>query len=348
MPSSKKFATKLLAHKPSISDETHGDSGNTSSGVTSNQSGYSGDSRSTKTNTIGNVSSKINTSTTRINQSKNFCYIHQYANSNTRFVFLMTGNCNKDNTIAIQNSKGMERNNDSDGNSNARTGSSGQGFTTSDQAGTDTDTDTDTSTASSFFSTQSKENSDLEIHAVSLGWRRPTPFHPPGWKLIVRPRPGTTLHPLDPRGRTPMPLHQRIDPRLKPKCRKIPLLIPLERTKKRNRQEMDNNPREYANMPIRAPKAERMSTHERMNVRSQARTMPTNLLTDIMTSFDKLHGSEAHKEVKISTHLKATTLTAQEPIKTTPRNPKDQGIFQGSRKSQPPTILTLSDQRLHE
>ena len=88
----------------------------------------------------------------------------------------------------------------------------------------------DSSTTSSFYSADSDDGS--EIYAVSLGWRKTLPFHPPGWKLVVRPRSGTVPHPLDPRGRNPIPIHQRVDPRLKPKCRKEPLLIPLDRSKK--------------------------------------------------------------------------------------------------------------------
>ena len=170
----------------------------------------------------------------------------------------------------------------------------------SSKAQTDTsseDTDSSSSTASSFYSAGTGSGEE-EIYAVSLGWRKPVPFHFPGWKPDFKPKPGTILHPLDPRGRGNAPLHQRMDPRHRPRARRDPLNIPLERSNKRSRQEM-NDPRSTARAPVKAPGAERMSTNERMAVRAQARTTPTGLLKDIMAGLEKLHGSNETAAEKV-------------------------------------------------
>ena len=181
--------------------------------------------------------------------------------------------------------------------------------------------DTVDSNGSNFFNANSDgSSSDTEIYAVSLGWRKPTPVHPPGWKLVVRPRAGSYQNPLDPRCRVPVPLHQRIDPRLKPKCRTEPILIPLERSKKRSRHE-SNDPRSLANKPIKAPKAERMSANERMAVREKAKTAPTGLLRDIMTGFNKLQQVIAPSN-KINQFPSTQSPAAKTPDATTPASPK--------------------------
>ena len=101
----------------------------------------------------------------------------------------LTDNSDRNSDNIDMNSNKMEWTRDSIGNSNTKMDSSGS------------------SSASSFYSADSEEHDpEDEIYAVALGWRKPRPIHPPEWKLVVRPRPGINPHPLDPRGRNPLPV----------------------------------------------------------------------------------------------------------------------------------------------
>ena len=76
------------------------------------------------------------------------------------------------------------------------------------------------------------------------------------------------------------------------------------------------DPRETARAPVKTPKAERMSTNERMDVRERAKTAPTGLLRDIMAGFNKLN------QVIAPNHHDVITPNLQDPIPPTPKSPK--------------------------
>ena len=85
-----------------------------------------------------------------------------------------------------------------------------------------------------------------------------------------------------------------------------------------------DDPRISAQVPIRAPGAERMSTQERLNVRAQAKTAPVGLLQDIMTGFEQLHKSTGlpSKKVKPKSTKIQGIVPLQDPLPQTPMSPK--------------------------
>ena len=101
-------------------------------------------------------------------------------------MYFLTDDSSKNNTTSTKSNTGMESANDSINYSNTSSDASSAGRNPGSsglQTNLSSSSDTDSSTNSSFYSADSGDGS--EIYAVSLGWRKPLPFHPPGWLSLI-------------------------------------------------------------------------------------------------------------------------------------------------------------------